>query len=315
MLVQLVRAALVAEAAAVVLLAAWLHARGWTLPLALAAPVALSLGVRLSIVSFSMTLAFLTRSPREPAQQLGAAGTIRLVIGEWLAMLANNFFYLPFENLALPPEPPRGTPAKVAVLVVHGYFSNRGILCGIVRDLEKRGAFPVYTFNFRGIFLPIDELAEQLAAQLETLQRPGGAQAVVLVAHSMGGLVSRAYFARHGTGRVVRLVTVASPHNGTRLAKLGLGANARQMRPDSRFLEGLRQFEGANGPGCAVTSIYSVHDNLVSPQDTSRLPYARNIALSGAGHIDILRDARVHELVAGELEAAGVEFRPGDRAG
>jgi triacylglycerol esterase/lipase EstA (alpha/beta hydrolase family) len=150
---------------------------------------------------------------------------------------------------------------------------------------------------------------------VDAIVQPGGAQAVVIVAHSMGGLVARACLARRGAGRVVRLVTLASPHNGTRLAKLGLGANARQMRPDSAFLEGLRRHEGANGPGCPVTSIYSVHDNLVSPQDTSRLPYARNIALSGAGHIDILRDARVHELVAGELEAAGVEFRPGDRAG
>jgi triacylglycerol esterase/lipase EstA (alpha/beta hydrolase family) len=315
MLVQLVRAALVAEALAVVVLAAWLQARGWGLPLAVSAPVALSLGVRLSIVSFSMTLSHLTRSPREPAQRLGPFATLRLVLGEWRAMLANNFFYLPLENLALPKEPPRGEPARVAVLVVHGYFSNRGILRGVVRDLASRGAWPVFTFNFRGTFLPIDELAGQLASQVDSIVRPGGAQAVVLVAHSMGGLVARAYLASHGAGRVALLVTIASPHNGTRLAALGLGANARQMRPDSEWLQGLRRQEGASGPGCSVTSIYSVHDNLVSPQDTSRLPYAKNIALHGVGHIDILRDARVQELVARELQAAGVAFRPGGPGG
>ncbi len=311
MLVALVRAALVAEAFAVVLLAAWLHGRGAGLAAAIAAPVALSLGVRLAIVCFSMTIAHLARSPREKAQCLDALGTIRLVLGEWRAMLANNFFFLPLARAALPPEPPRDAPSEVAVLLVHGYFSNRGILSGLARDLAARGAFPVFTFDFRGTFLPIDELAGQLAAQLDDVLRPGGAKRVVLVAHSMGGLVARACFARRGTARIARLVTIASPHNGTRLAKLGLGANARQMRPDSGFLAGLRASEGPGGPGCPVTSIYSVHDNLVSPQDTSRLPFATNVAFAGVGHVDILLDARVHARVAAELAAAGVRI---DRA-
>jgi triacylglycerol esterase/lipase EstA (alpha/beta hydrolase family) len=310
MLVSLVRAALVAEALAVAALAAWLHGRGVGLVPAIAAPVALSLLVRLAIVSLSMTLSFLARSPRAPEMRLGPAGTLRLVLGEWRAMLANNFFYLPFENRALPPEPPRGLPAGVAVLLVHGYFSNRGILRGVVRDLAARGASPLYTFNFRGIFRPIEQLADQLAEQVDGITRPGGARAVVLVAHSMGGLVARSYLARGGAGRVSGLVTLASPHNGTWLAKLGLGANARQMRPGSAFLEALRQREGSAGPGCPVTSIYSVHDNLVAPQDTSRLPWARNVALSGVGHIDILLDARAHGSVAQALEEAGVAMRP-----
>lgn len=308
MLVSLVRAALVAEGLLIAGLAAGLSARGWSLPAAIAAPVALALGVRLAIVCFSMAVAHLARSPRELAEQLGPGGTLALVLGEWRAMLANNLFYLPLENLALPADPPRGRPAGVAVLVVHGYFSNRGILRGVVRSLATGGARPVYTFNFRGLFRPIEDLAEQLAGEVDLIVRPGGATSVVLVAHSMGGLVARAYLARHGTGSVARLVTVASPHHGTRLAKLGLGANARQMREDSDFLATLRRREGAAGPACPVTSVYSVHDNLVSPQATSRLPWARNVALRGVGHVDILRDARLHAIVADEARAAGVAF-------
>ncbi len=314
MLVPLVRAALLAEALAVALLAAWFHSRGWNLLPAIASPLAISLGARLAIVSFSMTLSHRLRSPREPSQQLGPAGTARLVLGEWRAMLANNFFYLPFENAALPPEPPRGTATDTAVLAVHGYFSNRGILRGVVRGLANRGVRPVHTFNFRGVFASIDELAGQLAAQVDSLVRAGGARSVVLVAHSMGGLVARAYLARHGAGRVARLVTIASPHNGTRLARLGAGTNARQMRPGSDFLESLERLEGPMGPGCPVTSIYTVHDNLVSPQDTSRLPYARNVALAGVGHIAVLLDPRVHDLVAQEVRdavAGGGSGRPG----
>jgi triacylglycerol esterase/lipase EstA (alpha/beta hydrolase family) len=256
-------------------------------------------------VGLTLAIAHLARARRDPSQQLGPAGTLRLVVGEWRAMLANNFFYLPFEHLAVPPDPPREAARGVPVLLVHGYFSNRGILRAVVRDLRARSGSPVYTFNFRGIFSPIDELAGQLADQVHAITGPGRADRVVLVCHSMGGLVARAYLARHGAGRVARLVTLGSPHNGTRLARLGLGANARQMRPGSGFLEALGRSEGKSGPGCPVTSIYSVHDNLVVPQDTSCLPFARNIALHGIGHIDLLLDARVHELLARELREAG----------
>lgn len=88
-----------------------------------------------------MAVAHLTRSPRDAAEQLGPAGTLALVLGEWRAMLANNLFHhLPLENLAVPADPPRGLPAEVAVLVVHGYFSNRGILRGVLREVSRRGA-------------------------------------------------------------------------------------------------------------------------------------------------------------------------------
>lgn len=304
MLVVLVRVALVAEALVVAGIASRLAALGWSAAAAVATPVAISLAVRLAIVCFSMAVAHAARSPRDSSQQLGPAGTVRLVLGEWRAMLANNFFYLPLENVALPPEPARSGGGRMAVLVVHGYFSNRGILRGVVRHLAAQGTVPVHTFNFRGIFAPIDELASQLASKIDELTGPDGTRRVVLVAHSMGGLVSRAYLARHGASRVARLVTLASPHNGTRLARLGLGANARQMREGSEFLESLRRHEGAAGPGCPVTSIWSVHDNLVSPQDTSRLPYATNVALPGVGHVAILLDPRVHERVAEEVSAA-----------
>ena len=55
------------------------------------------------------------------------------------------------------------------------------------------------------------------------------------------------------------------------------------------------------GPGCPALSVYTVHDNLVAPQDSSRLAWARNVAIAGVGHIAMLQDERVHEAVAGEI--------------
>lgn len=306
MLSRIVRVMLLVEFAAWMALGAWLSSRhGWHAGNVLLVVVGGALGIRLAIVCLSMTIAWIFRSPRPPASRLGPAGAVRLVLGEWRAMLANNFFYLPLENVALRPDPPLGRCNAPAVLFVHGYVSNRAMLRSPVRALERQGIGPLRTFNFDGVFVPIDDLAGQLAARVEEVVRLSGQGKVILVCHSMGGLVARRYLARHGAGRIAWLVTIASPHHGTALAPLALGANARQMRQGSEFLEALAEGEGEAGPGCPATSIYTLHDNLVAPQETSRLPWARNVALQGLGHIDILLSQRLHEILMQQLREAG----------
>lgn len=62
---------------------------------------------------------------------------------------------------------------------------------------------------------------------------------LLLVGHSMGGLVARAYLRRYGELRVARLITLGTPHRGSLLAHLGIGRNARQMEPGSVWLREL----------------------------------------------------------------------------
>jgi triacylglycerol esterase/lipase EstA (alpha/beta hydrolase family) len=85
---------------------------------------------------------------------------------------------------------------------------------------------------------------------------------VILVGHSMGGLVARAYLQRHGESRVAGLVTLGTPHQGSRLAHIGYGENARQMRPGSPWLQAL----ASPAPVVDTVVIYSPHDNFVMPQ-------------------------------------------------
>ena len=90
------------------------------------------------------------------------------------------------------------------------------------------------------------------------------------------------------------------------LTRFGPGANARQMRRGSRFLLELCEAEGEHGPECAATSIYPAHDNLLAPQETSRLPWAKNIAIPGRGHLDIILSRHLASMVLEELREAGV---------
>jgi triacylglycerol lipase len=307
MLVILVRIGLAAELLAGFAIGSWLvRNAGWSAWQAASAVAAGILLIRLAIVGFTMVFSWLVHPPRPPGQRLGPLGTIGLVAGEWRAMLVNNFYYLPFEKLALRADPPRTRCDGVPVLLVHGYFSNRAILRVLVRSLEARGVSPVFTFNFAGHLAPIESLATQLGREIDAIVSATGCPRLALACHSMGGLVARAYVERHGAGKVAALVTIASPHNGTSLAALAVGACGHQMRRGSDFLRTLAEREGALGPGCPATSIHSVHDNLVAPYETGRLPWSRNLSVHGVGHVDILLDPRVHGMVAEELRQAGV---------
>ena len=288
MLARFVLASLLLEVAGYASIGTWLYgSRGWAPGALLALAVALALAARLLVVLLSSMLAWVYRSPREPARRLGLAGIARLVLGEWRVMLADNWLYLPFERFVVRRDSWEPSP-RVPVMLVHGYMSNRGYFGALVRWLEARGGGPVFTPNFPVLFTDIGEFASRLHARIEQVAASTGQARVVLVCHSMGGLAAREYLRLHGTGRIERLVTIASPHHGTALANFGLGANARQMCQGCEFFAALERSEGEAGPGVETLSIYTVHDNLVAPQETSRLPWATNVALSGMGHVGIL---------------------------
>ncbi len=306
MLARLFIASHLAELTAYAALAAWLRLRhGWTAA-SIAAPLAiLAFGVRFAIVCASMAISWWYRSPRTAGQRLGPVETLAMVLREWRGLVHLNLVGLPWEGRLMRPDPEPGPLTHPAVILVHGYFVNRGTFRWLLRQLEAHGVGPIFTPNLRSWFAPIERVEEGLAAEVERVAAATGRK-VVIVAHSMGGLATRLMLAQRGCDHVERVVTIASPHHGTALARLGVGQNAAQMREGSDFLRALEAWEGAAGPPLAVTSIYSVHDNLVSPQETSRLPWAKNIAVAGHGHIDILASDRVLALVLEELREAGV---------
>ena len=288
MLAHVVRLSLVLELAAYAALGGWLHvARGWPVAALVPLAVAAALAARFGLVCFSSSLAWLNRSPRLPEYQIGLAGVPRYLLREYGALLADNLFYLPWK-FALRPDPAVQPSARVPIILVHGYFSNRGYFRYLARWLEEQGHGPVFAPNFPVVLSSIEAFAAKLHGEIERIATGCAQERVILICHSMGGLAAREYLRTHGDRRVARLITIASPHHGTALAALGLGANARQMCRGCEFLAGLEAFEAKGAAQVSTVSIYSLHDNLVAPQETSRLPWARNVTLSGLGHLTII---------------------------
>ena len=285
MLARVVLVSLLLELAAYVALGAWLHARsGWPVAAVVALAVGAALAARFGLVCFSSTLAWLNRSPRAPEVRIGVAGVPRYLLGEYGALLADNLFYLPWK-FALRPDPPAQPSAGVPIVLLHGYFSNRGYFRYLARWLEGQELGPVFAPNFPVVLTTIEEFAAKLHREIERIATGCAHERVILICHSMGGLAARSYLQKHGAGRVAKLVTIASPHHGTALATIALGANARQMCRGCDFLSGLEASEARGTARVDTVSIYSLHDNLVAPQETSRLEWARNVPLSGLGHL------------------------------
>jgi len=143
----------------------------------------------------------------------------------------------------------------VPVLLIHGfngapgdwtdggfrqYLLGHGDLdAGLVR-LFQYGAAADGTYNNRGDLRQIASRlagaglddAEQMSCSVERLSADsvarGGPAQVTLIAHSLGGIISRYYLSRRtpdefGTaysGKVGRLITIGAPHRGADLARL-----------------------------------------------------------------------------------------------
>ncbi len=188
----------------------------------------------------------------------------------------------PFFSQRFPDSLSAGTGCR-GVVLVHGFVCNRGLWNPWLKRLQ-RGGVPTVAVNLEPVFGAIDDYVPILEAAVRQLQQHTGL-APVVVAHSMGGLALRRWWAEPGNeGRVHHAITIGTPHQGTWLARFALTPNGRQMRRASRWLQALAAREPV-GHGARFTCFYSHCDNIVFPPATATLPGADNRHLIGVAHV------------------------------
>ena len=231
---------------------------------------------------------------------VAAAGAARLFLGEFGANLRTSSWGMLRPRLSAVPSPGEGS---LPVLLIHGYVCNRGFWAPLSRRLAQAGIVHG-AVDLEPVGAGIDEFVPLVARAVDELLAHTGARQVIIVAHSMGGLVARAFLRQHGVQQVARVITLGTPHHGTALANLAVGRNARQMsRPGGEPHGWLAQLDADETPATRAlfTSIWSHHDNIVAPQASSHLPGATNIALGGIGHVALAADPRVMRQVLSEI--------------
>jgi CheY-like chemotaxis protein/predicted alpha/beta hydrolase family esterase len=298
---QITRALLLVQLASVVAiaLASW-RWRGIAPWAALALGLGCVLLVRLAINmnNFVLSACFASPTPRE--FRLGLRARLCLLSEEFRTSMLTTSWLMP-RGAACRSIYPAST--AVPVLLVHGYGCNSGYWSYLLPRLD-RNSISHASIDLEPVGGAIDDYVPALQNAVEELCAATGAPQVAIVAHSMGGLVARAWMRAHGSARVARIVTLGTPHHGTSLANFGPGANAAQMRRSKGAASDWLRALGASEDGARralITSIFSHHDNIVAPQTSSVLEGARNIALGGVGHVALGCNGRVLDTVMEEL--------------
>jgi len=183
------------------------------------------------------------------------------------------------------------------VVFVHGFLCNRGIWNDWYPVLEHN-AIPYEAIDLEPVIASIDSYTGLLDSAVSRLHDETGKPPLV-VCHSMGGLVVRAWLrATNADARVHRIVTIGTPHQGTRVGNWAPHwprlTNAQQMRSDARWLSTLADQE-TDARRSKFVCFYSNCDNIVTPATSAMLPGADSRHIAGVPHLALLQDERVLE--------------------
>jgi pimeloyl-ACP methyl ester carboxylesterase len=185
---------------------------------------------------------------------------------------------------------------KIPILLVHGYL-NAGFVWQFQKKRLERdfGHLPIYLIDLGHPFQSIHDYALKIRDRAAAITRETGADRLTLVGHSMGGLVCY-YYAVHLAPplSVQKVISIASPLQGTYAAWLGVGQSAHDMRTGSPLLRNLA-FAAANRRDIEFYNIATKTDELIIPYTSSFLHTepSHRLCLDGIGHASLLFSRRV----------------------
>ena len=216
------------------------------------------------------------------------------------------------------------------VILVHGTCDTKGVWQILGNELRQDG-WAVFAPDYgRRATQPLAESAEQLDAYIHTVRMATGADKVILIGHSQGGLLAR-YWMRMigGAEHVLHLMCISAPNHGTTYGGIvsGLIRTPRQEAVMRSVIDGwfgpagMDQIVGSEAlreanrdgdleSGVSYTCIATRSDAVVVPPETCFLDprgvaegTVRNIYVQDFDrravvmHEDMPMDRRVHAIV------------------
>lgn len=251
--------------------------------LAVLAPVFIRIVI--VFISFLVALVF-SQSQLRSMNWRSYMGTI---CAEILATIKLFFYYHPLQPIICQHQPESIKTGQTPVLLVHGFFSNAGFWKSIRDSFTDSGITNVFSINLEPTFGDIDEYARQLASRIEEVCKNCVVDQLIIIAHSMGGIVAR-NTAVNCPEHISQIICLGSPHHGTVLAALVPAINTRQMRRNNRWLQSLNRVKAS----IPIVNLYSPLDNIVIPADSSKLESTNNQLIEPIGHLDMAFHIPLH---------------------
>jgi predicted alpha/beta hydrolase family esterase len=207
--------------------------------------------------------------------------------------------------LAGEPTSPGRVTFRTPIVLVPGYGGNRMNWRALERQLRAAGFVNLHAMAYNPLTADLPSIAARLKAHCEEAMSGSGVDRVHLIGHSLGGIVVRYAVSRLGLSTsATSVVTIAAPHRGTSVARLGRGPAAAAVRRGSPLLAEL----AAPPPDAVRWVAYYSNLDVVVPPRSARLVeptlWTRNILIPDEGHLSILRSPTLLNSVAAELAAA-----------
>jgi alpha-beta hydrolase superfamily lysophospholipase len=143
----------------------------------------------------------------------------------------------------------------------------------------------VFLINLRPRLASIETFVEQVHARVSEIEKKTGRKDVIIIGHSMGGIVASLYAQQHPESVAI---TIGSPLQGTHMARFALGQCGAQMRLGATLLQKIQK---------PYYSIGTKTDQIVFPYTSTM----SDTLLSGIGHIGLLYSPRVASLIESML--------------
>lgn len=189
-----------------------------------------------------------------------------------------------------------------AVVFVHGFLAAGAVFGPMRERVTAELGLPTLDFTY-GPFGGFESIADGLAEHID--RHIGRRVTLSLVGHSLGGLVARWYLQELGPAHAVdRLVTLATPHGGTRSARFAPGSLGAALRPGSAILERLGPRVGPADSPLSHVALVAGADTMVTPPESAGAVEADEVVrIEHLGHNELLFDERVHEFVVRALSS------------
>ena len=197
------------------------------------------------------------------------------------------------------PLPPDG---HRLIVFVHGLGGHRGNFVPMQAYFKWKGRSRSVSVGFPDRS-SIEAMAEHLKRTIEELTRDNQLAAdnsIDIIAHSMGGIISRLALQDPAiAARVHTLVTLATPHHGTQLARYMDTTKIRALQPRSALLKELSsQLPWGSRPDMPrLLCFWSPQDLILLPPESAVVEGARAICIPESTHLGFVLKPKVWEQI------------------
>ncbi len=248
----------------------------------------------LTIILFWYEVA--TSPHRKTLERISCGRLYELTARCFLQSLSSQAFALASYWLCLVPAlwRPRRPAKGPAIVLVHGLYHSAAAWILFRRWFARAGRTNVHAFSYNSLTQDVPSLAKRLTAIVRRVADENPGRQVFLIGHSMGGLIIRLALADPATPPVAGVITLGTPHRGSKLAAFGIGRTARSLICGSPLIRELNRT--AVTRGVPFLSLASPTDNMVMPPLGLRAPRGadwQEEVTAPVTHVAMLYDRRL----------------------